>query len=306
MIDRVQITLNNLLLIENDPAILEFRCQHTGLPVWPQIRISLFRMILSDFFYDSAPAGGPAVRASPIRAMSTMCKSIIRNTWFRASRQSGAAVCFFSVGVANQLVDGKWFNRLSDHFSISCPTETLTVEDHFEWAWPFPRHNRRVISHGPQQLNNAVVARLCVREEHRQQAGKLIDILSERSRRHLSWTLSPARKAWLINTLAGRTAAMPRQFQSYRRLLLRVRPKLLMIEGACYGGPLATLSLPPVAWALSPPNFSTGRCPSDTTLTTLRLLSWRAEYFSKLSLIIFLAMANGGTIKSMLPCTSWR
>lgn len=40
--------------------------------------------------------------------------------------------------------------------------------------------------------------------------------------------------------LARKTAGMPRQFAAYERLLRRIRPRLLMLIGACYG-PAATL-----------------------------------------------------------------
>lgn len=170
-----------------------------------------------------------------------MTKSVVRNTWFHLTRQSRADVCFFSVGIANQFIDGKWFNRLSDHFALSCQASTLTVEEHHEWKWQFPRHNARVISHAPRQSVNTAIATLSVRDEHRRQAAELVRALSERCQKYLDWTLDLTREAWLIKTLAGRTAAMPWQYQAYQRMLRRIRPTLLFVEAAAYGGPLATL-----------------------------------------------------------------
>lgn len=235
------ITIDDLLFIEDDPSVLSFRCGVTGVPIWSQIRISLFRMLLSDLLYGSAPVGGPTRRVSPTRALSTMSKAIILNTRSGLRGNLRADICFFSAGVANQLVDGKWLNRLSDHFALSCQARTLTVEDHFEWTWRFPRHNPRVISHAPRQAVNTFAAAALARESHRQQASGLVRLLAERCSQRLNWTLGREREAWLVSTLAGRTAAMPWQFRAYQRMLGRIKPSLLMIAGACYGGPMATL-----------------------------------------------------------------
>ena len=44
-----------LLQVENDNELLEYSCPETGIPVWPLIRVSVLRAIISDWFYKSAP-----------------------------------------------------------------------------------------------------------------------------------------------------------------------------------------------------------------------------------------------------------
>jgi len=44
------VTLQDLLVIEDDASILDFRCGVTGIPLWTQIRSVVVRMMISDFY----------------------------------------------------------------------------------------------------------------------------------------------------------------------------------------------------------------------------------------------------------------
>ena len=47
--------LQQLLELENDPAFLELVCPTTGVIAWPAIRNDVFRLLLGDRLYDTAP-----------------------------------------------------------------------------------------------------------------------------------------------------------------------------------------------------------------------------------------------------------
>ena len=232
------LTLQDLLIVEDDAAIPNFRCAATGLPIWPHVRIMFLRLLMSDLLYGTSFT--TTTRALSRRMPATMARSIVRNASFRLTRRCRAEVCLFSVGVANQWIDGKWLNRLTDHFALSGPERTLTIEESFEWRWQFPRHNERVMFHAPFQAYAAVAGRVLVRERHRRQAEQLITLVSERSKRYLNWRPGPQREQHLIEVLSRKIAVAARQYRAYQSLLAQVQPKLLMIGAACYG-PAATL-----------------------------------------------------------------
>lgn len=221
--------------MEDDAELLEYRCSQTRLPLWPLIRIAFIRMVMSDLLYGTVVTGASTARISILNAMTSMGGFVALNCWFGLTQRSDAAVCFFADAVANQRIDGKWFNRLSDHFALNSPIRTLTFEDHFEWIWPLPRHNRRVRFHAPQQAINALLGRLNVRDEHRNQAAKLVDMVCRRAWQSFAWEPGVERRAKLTEMLARKAAALPAQYRAYGSLFTRIRPKVVMVLAGCYG-----------------------------------------------------------------------
>ena len=229
------LTLAQLLVVEDDASLLEFECPQTGLPLWPQIRIAFFRMLISDLLYGTAVTGMTTARIPAGRAALTLGRSVLQNLRFRLSGRCRAEVCMMGDGVADQWVDGKWFNRLGDHFALACPKQTLVIADHFEWRWPFPRHHDRIMFHAPQQALNSIAGRLMVRDVQRHQALRLVGIVSQRAQRHLGWSLGAGREHLLVQMLSLKSASLPSQYRAYQALLRRTRPRLLMIGAGCYG-----------------------------------------------------------------------
>lgn len=235
-----EFTLEQLLVVEDDALLLEFACPQTGLPLWPQVRVAFLRMILSDLLYGTRLTGKSVARSPVGQAALTLGRSALRNLWFRFDGRSRADICITSDGVADQLTEGRWLNRLGDHFALACPTKTLMVADHFEWRWPFPRHHDKVIFHAPHQALNAIAGRLMVGDEDRRRAKRLIDIVNARAQQHLDWSTGAQRAHTLIQMLAHKSASLPRQYRAYRSMLRRIRPRILMVGAGCYG-PSASL-----------------------------------------------------------------
>lgn len=240
MHERPNLALRDLLVIEDDPAILDFRCTATDLPLWPQIRVALFRMMMSDLLYGVRLTGTSNAAMSRTRAAATMLRSLVHNAQQLHGEGMRARIFITGEGVADQRVDGQWFNRLSDHFVAARPADSLVLADHFEWRWPFPRHHGRMVMHAPWQAMNAVLGKMRVRSEHRRQAAELVQLVTDRAQRHVGWSLDAERRAALTNMLARKAASMPRQYHAYIKLLGRVRPELLMVGAGCYG-PAASL-----------------------------------------------------------------
>ena len=227
-------TLQDFLRIEDDQSILDFRCAKTGIPLWTQIRTVVFRMMISDTYYPTALPDQATARVATSQAVATMSRSIIHNLGLRLGGLGRADVCLVATGIGNEWLNGKWFNRLSDYFALACSSATIVLENHFEWKWPLPRHNERVMYHAPLQAANAVSGRLLVRDSHRRQAEELLRIVFDRARQ-LGWSPDADRKQALIDRLSRKIAALPRQYRVYEALLRRIRPKVLIVEEACYG-----------------------------------------------------------------------
>ena len=126
-IDRKEFLIDDLLRIEDDPAILDFRCPTTGLPLWIHVRIPIFRMIILDALYRTALVDVTNAPVGLGQKLATLGRSLLHNVKFQPpSRKS--EVCLISPGIGNQWLDGRWFNRLTDHFCYLDPHNTLVLE----------------------------------------------------------------------------------------------------------------------------------------------------------------------------------
>jgi len=227
--------LKDLLKVEDDIAILNYKCSETGLYLWPQVRTVFLRMILSDLLYGSALVGVSNGNIPSRKAVQYLARSLSHNTWMRATDKFQADVCIMAEGIGNQLVDDVWFNRLSDYFVSACPSRSLVVEDHHNWNWAWPRHADRVLFHAPLQTYNAISTRLLTRKQHVQQAEGLVNLVCRRAKEHLGWEAGSCRQQQLTLMLARKTAVLPHQYRRYITMLKHIAPKVLMINAACYG-----------------------------------------------------------------------
>ena len=224
-----------MLVVEDDSVVAGFRCALTDLPVWPQIRVPFLRMIMSDQLYGAKLTGKSSSNIPVSRAIMTLARSLSRNLRYQWIDRCKAPICIMGEGVANQWLAGRWFNRLTDHFVSLCPRDTLVIEDHFEWRWPFPRHHNRVLLHAPLQTINVIEGRLRVREHHRQSARQLVSLVTQRAWHFLQWSPGRERYDQLVEMLARKIASLPSQYAAYLAMLKRIQPHLLMVGAACYG-----------------------------------------------------------------------
>jgi hypothetical protein len=224
-------SLQDILVFENDTAILEFRCPETGVLLWPLIRVVVIRMIMSDMLYGTSLDGIAAAPSVSWSAWGTLARSVMHN--MRAV--PSARVCIISTAVANQFLDGKWFNRLTDPFALRLPGETLVVEEPFEWRWQMPRYFEAVRFMAPRLAFGAIVGRLRVSAAERASAVRLVDLVLTRSRALLAWDCGALRRKQLVEMLGRKLAALPTQFHAHEKWLDAIRPDLLLVTGACYG-----------------------------------------------------------------------
>lgn len=223
-------SIDDLLSIEDDPAILGFRCPATGLLLWPLVRVAFLREILGEVFYGGATA--PALSGYSLRAVQSLAKAAWHD--FRHS-PNGADVVVMASGAGRVMRSGQSYNRLADPFVDVLPKGTILIEDLFGWQWPVLRPGSRVLFHTPFQVAASVAGRCLVRSRHRSLADQLIAFVVDRAGKSLGWAPRPIRQASVARMLAHKMAALPVLQHGYRQLFERVRPRLLLKEEACYG-----------------------------------------------------------------------
>ncbi len=231
-------TLQAILEVENDSELLGFRCKETGMALWPLVRSPLLRMIMSDWLYRTPLVLESSPGASRVRVATSLWKATLHNALYRNRLRGRVAIRATGAGQVRR--NGLSFNRLSDHFADVAPDETVVLEDLFDWNWPSPRRNTRVLYSTPTAAISALYGRVpsaCLRK----QAGELVEFLLQRANRLLAWTPEGHRAAWFLSFVQASIARTPFLVHSYETTLRRLGSRLVLIEEACYGGRQACL-----------------------------------------------------------------
>ena len=226
------LSLRDILEIENSEEILNFRCPDTGYLLWPLIRNVFTRFIASDMLYET-PLISEERAPRPWSAYVCVLKSCTRNLLKRKTLKGPILI---SASGSHILRDGRYFNRLSDHFALAAHGKTVTMEDLFtDWHWPFPRHNERVIFSAPLLAIPLLYEKFAVRAKHWEIAGALVEFVARRARKLFDWPLSERRRFFFATLLARRAASLPLNRWLYTRLFQQTAARVLIKEEGCYG-----------------------------------------------------------------------
>ncbi len=225
-------SLAQLIEIENDPTLLEFRCPRSGVLLWPLVRNQFLRQLISDLYYQQAPLVA-AVPAVPRRqALGALGRVLGHN--LQQGRMRGE-VLVVGTGAGHFQREGRWFNRITDYLAQQSPASTVSVEGVVDWHVPHPRWNQRVLYWLPWQGAITVAGRLLTRESHLAAARELLEFARQRASQLLGLTIADSNMDMLVGMLARKLARLPVMQFAYRRLLERVQPRLVLLEQACYG-----------------------------------------------------------------------
>jgi hypothetical protein len=229
-------SLRELLAIEDEPALLEYACAVTQIPLWSLIRNLFFRFAMSDQLFSRSlveQKRGENFRRNVLGAVHAVFRATVHNALRARSMRGQIVITTGSAGLLWQ--NGRWFNRLSDYFVSVGPERTVTVEDLFAWQWRSPRYSERRLFHTPLFLHGYIAGKLRVADRHRRKAAELVALVRERARQAFDWDLGDKRAEFLTRLLARDTAAIPVLSREYRRLLTRLQARLVLKEMACYG-----------------------------------------------------------------------
>jgi hypothetical protein len=233
---RAHLTFADLLRIEDSTEILDFRCRDTEIPIWPQVRIAFFRMIMADLLFSAAASMDVPMRRDRVRMARTLARSLAHNAGMRVGGRLRSDVLINTEAIGDQWVDGKWYNRYVDPFG-DLPTgdQALVLTDLFEWNWHTPRHNPRSYIHAPIQAAMSLRARAQTGGAARRQAEAMTAYLCERAETLIGWQLDEGRRAQFVARATARIATCAPRYAAYARLLRQVRPRLLLGSSHCYG-----------------------------------------------------------------------
>jgi hypothetical protein len=228
------IALSDILLIEDTPEILDFRCPLSSILVWPNVRLLFLRTIMGDLLYSSSNSMDFPILGNSCKAVSSLTRAFLHNGSMAIGRSMCADILLKTEGVGDEWTGAAWFNRYADPFVTAAEARTTVLLDMFEWNWNEPRCAPQSYYHAPIQAVSALRGRQSSTAA-KFQATALVDLLERRALEILGWKLSAERRNYLYKTFAAKITGLPYQDSAYRKLLQRVKPKLLLGSSGCYG-----------------------------------------------------------------------
>jgi hypothetical protein len=227
---RVRITLQDLLVVEDDQRLLQFAFSTDGVLMWPTVRSHLAHAALMDAYSLSNPFHyGPEITAS--NAMSYLINTLFRSPYSPGVGQKD--ILIFSSGITNILREGAYFNRLHDFFAGIYRSRTLIVEDSIRTRYLRPRLFPNVRYHDLLHILGRVRERTVgVSGRDRENIASFVQWLKE------IYPYSFSSEVWrgVKQLLEAKAARLPILEDLYRRMFQTVQPKLVVVEDGSYGG----------------------------------------------------------------------
>lgn len=197
------------------------------MPPWAYVRAFLSQLV-ADRIAGTSYYAGEKKSGGRLRRIAYLARTLARLP--RSLTPPESEVLIFGSGAANIQTSEGYHNRLVDHFARASNAEVF--EDSYAQKYPSPRTLRGLRYHDPIRMLAAIGGRL--RSLPKRDADIIADLLG-RASSHFGELLQSADIAALRSTLVQVARRMPFWHRLYQRILDKTRPRLCLIEDACYG-----------------------------------------------------------------------
>lgn len=214
----------------DNPQILEPATPRLGVSFWHVVRFALCRL-MGDALHGTHTARTRAPAVGPADRLRYAWRCTVSNPWRARARHS--RILFFSSAIGNVRRDGVYFNRLCDSFAAEFAEETTVLESPHDSRYFFPRAHAQTYCLGAFGLASKLRRRFAAQPVGgREQPRQFVAHLAANFGRWVDARGFDRLEALLRSRLVEEAAT----YDLYSRLLDRLRPRLLVLEDACYGG----------------------------------------------------------------------
>jgi len=197
------------------------------MPPWAYVRVFLAQ-IVADRIAGTSYYAGARKPDGRLHRIAYLARTLARLP--RSLTPGESRVLIFGSGATNIQTRDGYHNRLVDHFARTSNAEVF--EDSYAQKYLSPRTLPGLRYHDPIRVLAAIGGRL--RSLPKRDADIIADLLG-RASSHFKGSLLPADIAVLRSTLVQVARRMPFWHDLYQRILEKTRPRLCLIEDACYG-----------------------------------------------------------------------
>ncbi len=231
MLRKNEITLSQVLEVENDLQLLDFVNDKTGCLYWPLIRTQFLRSIISDLVYDQPLYDNFARNYAFSQVTSVAARALMNNALNSDKRK----ILLSTSQVADYRNGSVWSNRLSDGFVSVFPKDSSVLEFPFGFSWHVPKTVDSFRSYLPAHLLIATFERVLDGKKFKSIATDIITLVKIRAAEILQWNISEEREHALINVLSRRIAGLEFKHQILVNALRDTNCQLALIEMGSYG-----------------------------------------------------------------------
>ncbi len=208
-----------------DVAAMRFTAY--DMPPWAYIRV-LLAQVAADRLAGTTYYAESAQSRRGFGSLAYVTRTLLELP--RSLMPSAANVLIFGSGAGNVRTPTGFHNRLVDHFAQA--SSAAVYEDSHAREFARPRSLPGLRYHDPLRALAAVAGK--IRILPRRDADVISELLA-RVYAHFGGLLLPSDIAMLQRSLVNAARRMPFWHALYHRLFERVRPRLCLVEDACYG-----------------------------------------------------------------------
>jgi len=227
--------IDDLLEIEADPKILDFRFQHNKLPMWLYIRYYLFETLIRHYYN----LENPHIQINPL---SMPLSKKIKYLWMAFKKQpfqkKNSEILIIGSSATCVLENDTYANRLYD-FILEMSQNTLLFETSFKFNFPRPRIYENQIFYYDLILILSKLLRNLIKSssDDVKTIKNFISFLKGK------YPLNNQIKSDIEKKLLIQSKRIKISTYLHQKLFELIKPRLLIIEDAHYGGYTEVINL---------------------------------------------------------------
>jgi len=225
--------LSDILLLESDREILNFRCCKTNLLVWPILRDEFIKLIISKLYFKDEYRNYN-VKNSFFKKIISLYKLIklplfFKNLFFRIKRKD---LIFVKSGFGNINLDNIIFDRNIDYFINLNKNNYITFSRSEQYSFFKKYFDKEMYFLSFDEIKIDLLSRL---KKTNLEVSKDITIyLVKKIKKIFNIKINPNEFQRLVRYNLLKINSIEKKLLFYKKLIKKIKPKLAVIEGASY------------------------------------------------------------------------
>jgi hypothetical protein len=227
--------MNDLLEIENNPSLFEYKFPKYNFHLWPIVRFYLLQRCIEEKLNVKDPWDVPQ-KISLFNLIKYLLFSFL---YIPLRLISHFPILIFGTDISNILKNGTYFNRLNEHFAMEYDRDTLVIESSDRHSYHRPKKRRTFYFDGIKIIIFILSKFNFVRRKNIRVINDFMAFL----KRYFENDFINNKFIWenLLLELCRFVKRLPYLHFFYKLLLLKFKTKIILIENACGGSNLAVL-----------------------------------------------------------------
>lgn len=231
---KTEFTLKDLMELEKDSSLLGYLCPKTGLPIWPLLRIQVFRIIMSSRLYKRSPLINIKRKRNLFKLIKPYIYSVTHNIFQKPTKN--VDIMFFSTGLGNLYTRDTLDDRLVGEFSRMFRSNSVVYQNKLKEKL-FETYSFGPVKYrAPNDFISKLRSYIVKKSTYRFQAKKFIEHIECIALRDLRYKFTAVELEYLENFLVIQLARLPIYLNKYVNFFAKKGVKILFLEDACFGG----------------------------------------------------------------------